>query len=212
MVFAVIGLLAIALFLTVSEWIICRYKKTGELSRKWVHIIVASFVALWPFFTAREYVVLLSIGFIIGIAVSRKYRFFRSIHSVQRATIGDLLFPAAILVCALFAESPAVFAAAILHMSLADGLAAVSGTLWGKSNHYHVFGQQKSLVGSLAFLTVSIGIIQTFLVFGGGQSGSGGLIITAIIPLAAVFLENTSPYGFDNLTVPLFVLVTLNML
>lgn len=210
MLFAMLGLISIFVFLIGSEIAWRKKLIKGEISRKWVHIIIASFVAVWPFFTDTKYVIALSVAFFVVICLSKRLKIFRSIHSVSRATIGELLFPIAILVCALYAQNDWIFLAAVLHLSLADGLAAVFGTLYGKANRYYVLGQQKSLIGSFFFLTTSILIIQAFLLFGTEDLAPGTWILALVVPVAALVLENFSPYGTDNLTVPLFVMAVLN--
>jgi len=178
----------------------------AEYSRKVIHILTGSYVAFWPYFIERKQILLLVAALFLTILLSRSLQLFRSIHQVKRTTFGDLLFPLALAVAALVAESDIIFTAVVLHMSLADGLAAVIGTRWGKGNAYSVFGGIKSVVGTLTFIVVSGGIVLTVL------AGSNQPLLPAVvlIPLGAAVLENIGAYGLDNVFVTGFVLIVLN--
>ncbi len=124
--------------LLVNELWVRRISKPTELSRKFIHITVGSFVAFWPFFLSWEQIVLLSIAFVLVVGVSKYFNIFSAIHSVQRPTYGELFFALAVGVIAMVTQSKGVYAAALLQMSLADGLAAVLGMRYGYNNQYKI--------------------------------------------------------------------------
>src|SRR5687768_7390996 len=64
----------------------------NEFGRKFVHIVVGTFVAFWPLFLTWEQIIFLSLAFITVVLVSKKLRLFRAIHSVQRPTYGEAFF------------------------------------------------------------------------------------------------------------------------
>jgi dolichol kinase len=103
-------------------------------------------------------------------------------------------------------HQPAVYAVALLHMSLADGLAAVVGDRYGHGSTYHIFGTKKSRLGTLTFLCVSLAILVAFSV----QQGVSLGIWLPLIAAGATILENFAIRGLDNLLIPVFVALLLS--
>jgi dolichol kinase len=178
----------------------------GEFSRKFVHITVGSFVAFWPFFLSWPQIEWLSVAFLLTVIASKYLRVFQAIHSVQRPTWGELFFAAAVGLVALTTHDKWVYAAALLQMGLADGLAAVIGTRYGNRLKYLVFKHPKSVAGTLTFFVVSSGILLAV-----GHWGNMGLGLSYILIVSALasVLENIAVFGLDNLVVPLFVALLL---
>jgi len=179
----------------------------GEASRKFVHITVGSFVALWPLLLTWTQIEFLSIAFVIAVVVSRQFGLFKAIHSVQRPTWGELYFGAAVGLVAIITHQPAIYAAALLHMSLADGLAAVAGHKYGHNSTYRIFGAKKSRMGTLTFLVVSLTILALFSI----QQGVGLSIWLSPIAVGATLLENIAVRGLDNIAIPLYIALLLNV-
>lgn len=201
-VLAVFGLIA------VSE-ILWRHRDVDpEYTRKFIHISVGSFVAFWPLFLSRNEIVVLSAAFVLVVGVSSYFNVFRAIHSVQRPTWGEIFFALSVGVLAYVAQSGWIYLAAVLHMSLADGLAAIVGTKFGHRTRYYVFGHAKSVVGTLTFIVVSALIFAGFFKFTPNPFTLWFIPIT----LAVAAIENVAIRGFDNLLVPLLVAVGLNLL
>ena len=95
----------------------------------------------------------------------------------------------------------------MLHLSLADGLAAIFGLAWGEDSMYKIMGRTKSLVGSLAFFFTSLAIMLWFSIF----SHDGYSAVTVVwLPIMATVAENLSGEGTDNLVVPLLVALVLS--
>ncbi len=199
----IVGILTLLL---VNELYWRKHSMHDEFSRKFIHITVGSFVALWPFFLSWGEIELLSIAFFVAVAVSRYLNLFQAIHSVQRPTWGELYFALAVGAIALITHDQWIYAAAILQMSLADGLAAVVGVRFGRTSRYLIFGQEKSLVGTLTFLVVSLAILIGYSLLAPGVGFSIGLIGIAMV---ATVGENVGVQGSDNLIVPLLVALLL---
>jgi phytol kinase len=178
----------------------------AELTRKFVHMSVGSFVAVWPFFLSWRWIELLSLAFLTTLIISIKLNVFRSIHAVKRGVAGELLFAVAIGVLALVVHDKWVFLAAMLNLSLGDGIAAVTGTLWGGSTQYKIFGRTKSWVGTGAFLLTSIGV-SVFYVAAGPASPSFTVLV--MVPIIATLSENVATRGADNVVMPVLVALVL---
>jgi len=174
----------------------------NEFGRKFVHIAVGSFVAFWPFFLSWDEIRLLSVAFLLVVTVSAKFRIFKVIHSVQRPTFGEVCFAVTVGLLTYVTHSKGVYAAALLQMSLADGLAAVFGNLYGRGNSYRILGHTKSVAGTTAFIVTSASLLVGYSVLGGHHLSVADIAIGASV---AAFLENIAPLGLDNLVVPLFI-------
>lgn len=199
----VIGIFLILLF---AEYL-SRYKGVhSELTRKFVHIAVGMFVAFWPFFLSWRQIQMLSLAFLAVVVISIKLDIFRSIHAVKRNAWGELLFAMVIGILAFISTDEWVFTAAMLFLSLADGMAAIIGLAWGDSNTYKVFGRTKSIAGSLAFFFTAIVIVMVYTIFSGNAYGAVTLLW---LPVAATIVENVAVNGTDNLAVPLLAALVL---
>ncbi|HET8709112.1 MAG TPA: hypothetical protein VFL85_02405 [Candidatus Saccharimonadales bacterium] len=195
--------------LCLSEYIWRHREVHVEIARKFVHVTIGTFVAFWPLFLTWNEIRVLSVAFIVVVALSSYFNIFRAIHAVERPTFGEYLFAASVGLVTIITQDPAIYAAAILQMSLADGMAAIVGTIYGKSNFYTVMGQRKSVIGTLAFLAVSLVILASYVAINGLAVPGLYLVLLAI---AAAVIENVSVRGLDNLLVPIIVAVTLTSL
>ena len=205
----------ITVVIAVFLWLVCNelwwrhHNSHSELSRKFIHITVGSFVAFWPFILSWNQIRWLSLAFLIVVAISRYFQIFRAIHSVTRPTWGEVYFAVAVGAVTFITNNKWVYVAALLQMSLADGLAAIIGVRYGPTNRYHVLGQAKSVVGTLTFIIVSMVILAVFS--HNNIYAITGMAIFGLATLAGV-LENLGVFGLDNLLVPIFMATLLGII
>jgi dolichol kinase len=181
---------------------------TNEVGRKFVHIIVGSFVAFWPFFLSWYQIRLLSLGFLVVVAASKFFNIFSAIHSVQRPTYGEFFFAMVVGILTFVTHSKSIYAASLLQMSLADGMAAIIGVEYGlRHQHrpYHVLGHAKTLLGTLTFFLISAAILLGYSSEHMQLAWYGALGLAA----AATAIENFGVLGLDNLLAPLLVAAVL---
>lgn len=217
----IVAIVLIAELLSTIKWL-----RQPELLRKFVHILTATYIAFWPFFMSLVEIQLLSGFLLAGVLASRYISFsnpikrgklslqvptFNSVHGVERLTYGELLFPVAVFLSATLAGSDGIFAAAMLHLGLADGLAGAIGAQNLGHMNYKIFGQAKSLIGSLTFYIVSVSVTAA-IVLRLDPTGYGtlGLAVVMWLPVTATLVENLAVYGTDNILVPLLVIAALN--
>lgn len=193
----------------IGEYFAMIFPRHQEFNRKFVHISVGSFVAFWPLFLTWEQIILMSIAFVAVVSVSKYFHIFSSIHGIKRATWGEVYFGAVVGIVALITHDPWIYMAAVLHMSLADGFAAIMGMRFGKKYHYTVFGSLKSVVGTLTFLAISLVIL---FFYSQNDAYTAGYVPLIWLAFGATVLENAGMRGIDNLTVPLAVAVVLSRL
>jgi phytol kinase len=181
-------------------------KPNDEISRKAVHIIVGCFVAFWPYYLSWTTIEILGLACFVVVYLSKQLKIFRAINSVQRPTWGELFFALSVTVIALITHDRLVYMTAILFMGLADGLAAIFGSYFGKSTSYSIFGNTKSAVGSLTFYVVALLLLANY---GAHISHQDQGSVYLLIALSATALENLSVFGLDNLLVPLLIALWL---
>lgn len=181
----------------------------NEFGRKFVHITIGSFVAFWPLFLTWNQIFFLSAAFVAVVGLSKYIGIFKAIHSVQRPTWGEIFFALSVGLLALLTQNGWMYMAALLHMSLADGLAAIIGTQYGKRNRYSVLGHTKSIVGSTTFFIISFVILVGYSIGTDTPIGLFALLGTSLI---ATVLENVSTRGLDNITVPVWIAIVLSSL
>jgi dolichol kinase len=202
-------LVAIFIALVINE--ILWHKKIikNEAARKTIHISVAAFVAFWPYYLSYSDILLISIAFMAVIYISRKLGLFRSIEQVKRNTLGEYFFPLGIFVLALFTPDKQIFTIALLCVGFADGLAALVGQRYGRSNRYKIFHGFKSIAGSSTVLIVSLAILILTNYFAKLHLP---LISFLLMPLDVALVEAFAPYGSDDFLIPVSVMIVLNLL
>jgi dolichol kinase len=202
---------AVFVLLCLSEIGWRRGYMTSEVGRKFVHITVGSFVAFWPFFLTWNQIRLLSLAFIVAVILSKTFNIFSAIHSVQRPTYGEFFFAVVVGLLTFITHSKAIYAAALLQMSVADGMAAIVGVEYGIKQQrwqYHVFGHAKTVIGTTTFFLISAAILF-------GYSADTMRLAWYYVPLiaaGATMIENIGINGLDNLLAPLFVAFVLTQL
>jgi phytol kinase len=181
----------------------------GELARKSIHIGIGLLFASLPFFMNRREIFAVTAIFFVGMVVlSGMMKLFTAYEDVSRWTIGQFLYPLGVMMVVLMSSDPYIYSFSILILALADAAAALVGTRFGDT-HYHFFGGDKTIAGSLAFFTVTLTLI-TIYVFSHGELSPVALVM---IPVSAWFLTGVEALiagGFDNLAIPVFAALILN--
>lgn len=211
MVSVALSLVAVFGILLVAELLWNKNVLKGEAGRKFVHISVGTFVAFWPFYMSLNYIKLIALAFLVVVLLTRYLNIFKVVHAVDRRSWGDVMFAIGIGIAAVLSKSDLVFTAAVLHLSLADGLAAIVGNIIKNNHPYKILGYNKSVAGSLAFWAVSVLIICSVMI--AAQTPFGVMLAYAVIlPIAATAAENIGINGLDNLFVPILVINALNQI
>lgn len=216
---ATLACLAIVIALVLVAEVLWRKKLLkGENQRKFVHISVGTFAAFWPWLISWRAIQLIGIAMTIGVIANRLSPHLHYLGGIRiKHNYGDIFLPLAIVLTSLITTNKIFFALAILHVSLADGLAAVIGTNFGKYWRYRIFEHTKTVLGTMTFWLVSVSIL------GLGILGMGVLPaqdifaysnffwLLLLLPPAVTMIENVVGLGMDNIAVPAAVLIGLNM-
>jgi len=206
-----LALFPIVLVLFGSEYLWRKDILRGEKIRKLVHIASGCWVAFWPWLLTYDQIAIIAIIAIAAQVVDRRLKIFHATFETKRFSLGDFSFPAGVLVTALIAGNQWIFAIAILHIALADGMAAVMGKLYGQSNHYKIFKGNKSVAGSLTFLFISY-VLMGVAIMALHVTEPSSVFAILLLPPVLLGVENIAPFGLDNLAIPLIATVLLRLI
>jgi phytol kinase len=202
----ILTIIGVLLVLLIAEHLARHTNLHAELTRKFVHMLVGTFVAFWPFFLSWREIKLLSLAFLIVVIISVKFTIFKSIHTVPRRAFGEISFALVIGILAFISSSAEIFMAAMLCLSIGDALAAIIGLLYGERNQYKVFGKTKSVAGTAAFFTTSVLVMTLYVTL---TSNSAGIMNLFAIPVLATITENVAVNGSDNMIMPVLIALLL---
>lgn len=205
---------AYATLFIVAEFLYHFFKINGEISRKIVHSCSGGIGLTLPFFIQNHWIILiLAVFFALILFLSNKYHFLKSINSVDRVTVGSTLFPFVLYVCYFIHQAHAdliYYYLPILVLAISDPIAALVGKKL-KFRPYVVFGNTKTLGGSLAFFVSSSIICSLLLIQLTNLNGTELSSMVLLISIVATLSESISVNGLDNVTVPLSILALLLM-
>lgn len=212
----IIALLPVGFILLLSEYLWRRRVIKGERARKFIHILAGIWMAFWPFYIPFDGIFVLGSMAATLLVYSRVTNLFHSIYAVKRRTYGDIIYAFGVIACAYFADADWIFTVSILILAVADGGAAVAGRFWGLKNQYYVFGKKslrKSVIGTSVYIMLVYASLVVGTFIGGREVLNNNLAQSILVlPFVATILENTMPYGIDNLATPLFTTFILNSL
>ena len=180
------------------------FPKKEELSRKIIHIGTGPVILLAWFFDIPKNIAVLSALFItIALGVNYQYRLLPAIEDIERKSFGTIAYGISItLLLLLFWPRYASYVSiGVLSMAFGDGLAGLIGRSI-QSPTWLVLGQTKSIAGTLTMGTV---VALTTTVITSINNLAIQPLEIIVISLTATLLEQISPFGIDNITVPIGV-------
>lgn len=197
-VFAVLG---------IAQVLLDRKLVSATVSRKIVHISVAHwwFLAM-AFFSRWEFAIVGPVVFIVLNYASYRKKIFTAMEAASGGNLGTVFFPIALLAAVVASWAGPlpkwVAGMGILIMGWGDGLAALLGENLA-SRHFTIFGSTKSILGTVAMFAASLAVVSVFvLALGPGPTPQAWIAIGSTA-LVATAIELVTPWGVDNLTVPL---------
>lgn len=181
-----------------------------EVVRKFLHITVSNwwFILLFCFETFQAKVIPPAAFVVVNsLATFLDWARLLGMHDRQR-NYGLIYFPISLVVLLIFGEreiaSPFATGVGALVMGYGDGSAAIIGRTWGRRQIHPLLGS-KTYLGTLSMLVVSFIVICLFSI--GYETewltcpiGWFAAMSTAVF---ATFLELVTPFGLDNLSVPI---------
>jgi len=186
-----------------------------ETVRKLFHIGMGMVSLTLPlFFSSMWPVLALSALTIVTLIAVRKTstlkeRFGNVICGVERRSFGEIYFSAGVVSTFYVADGDwLAYSIAILTLSLADSAAAIVGERFGNLR-FRLITDQKSIEGSVTFLTVTFLCAYAPLLLFGEADWINALLIAMIVSMLLTAIEAAAWRGLDNLFIPLATLMLL---
>jgi dolichol kinase len=169
----------------------------ADATRRYTHAAGGSVAALLPAFLSLAESVALGAAIAAILTWTHRHGLLRSVHAVERRTLGAALFPLGLALAAIVGwAQPGSYVLGTLTFALADPAAAIVGSRL-EGPRWRVWNGTKSLGGSLGFagVVLLIGLFAT-----AWAPLSLGAIAAVAIALAVV--EGALGFGVDNLVLP----------
>lgn len=186
-------------------------KANPEWTRKLVHFGGGVLCLFLPWLVESPWYVLgLAAASSAVIAAGRHGNLLRSLHKVDRVTLGSEYYPLAIFLVFLITDGqPWLYVSSVLVLAVADAFAALIGCRYG-SVTYNVEESDKSVQGSLAFLVIAfIAMLVPMRLL--TELPTPVCILSALLVAVLVTgFEAVSLRGTDNLFIPIGVAVILS--
>lgn len=177
-----------------------RFHWPQPYTRKFAHAVSALGAISASFFTTQTEFIVVTFFFTIIFLIAYTKGWFTAIHAVAYTTYGEVTFPLALtLLAVFFFHNFFVFVSALLILGIADAVAALPD----------ISQQQKTWRGNIFFLVSTITILfgMTAILQIPLTPLQGFILIT--IASLLTYIEQVSSHGLDNLTVPLACAVML---
>ena len=196
------------------------YRIKPEYSRKEIHIMLGNFyfIALL-YFTEWYFACLGPFVFIFVNYFSIKYQLIKVMlrnekvkdKSKIKKDYGTVYYAISLTILTIYSwkiNKPDIGLCPFLSMAFGDGMACIIGGAI-KSPYKIIFGAKKSLAGSLTMFIVNIIIFGIYFYY---YNIKLWIIKSIFIGFFSTILEAFSPFGTDNLTVPLCNLYIISFL
>lgn len=204
----IIFLVGFLLLLAGAQLMYLKLKIDAEYSRKFSHIIAAITSILFAYvFDSHIYVLIICGSFFLLLLLTKQKHIFGSIENIKRISGGSFLFPAGIYISFILADpsdNKVLYIIPLLHLGLADGLAGLLGYRYGKREiKIYKFNLHKTYMGSSVFFLSSVAISYFCLNILNANVQQIQFIFILYLALISTLTEMFSPWGTDNITVPI---------
>ncbi len=207
------GLLALLIF---NELVYRRLNLKGEITRKFAHFTATLSTITFPYlFTDHWYVLALALFFFLVLLLSRHNTYLKSIHDIDRISMGSYLLPVSIYLTFLISfklNDPFLFILPMLILAICDPVAGILGINLQQYNHrIRIFKWKlkKTWLGSLSFFVFCLLISVLALYFHYNELDAANFGLSVLIAVTGTLAEMFSYKGSDNLFIPLSVLAVL---
>lgn len=196
----------LALLATLAIQVRRRWNGQREWSRKLVHIGTGMVVLIaWALGIDRLIALPAAAVITLLAAWNHRLRILPAIEDVGRPSYGTVAYGASttLLLALFWPEHPAAVASGVMVMAWGDGLAGLVGPALS-SPSWSVFGQRKSVAGTLTMASASLGVLLLIDQIAQAQ-GLGSPPLPALVAMVAIAtaLEQVATLGMDNFTVPI---------
>lgn len=190
-----------------------KFQLAPETTRKIVHFGGCMVALTFPLlFKSHWSVLALAAGFSGLIYLGGRFNFLHSINDVERKSHGGIYHPLAIYACFLLAQMMGhmyFYGIAIAVLALADSMAALVGSSYGRNKYMVDGGDRRSIEGSCIFFFATFLIVHLSLLLATETGRMESVLIAVLIAVLVTLFEAVSLGGSDNLFIPLGTLFIL---
>jgi phytol kinase len=183
-----------------------------EVQRKLIHIGTGLYALCLPWLFPDRWPVyfLIMVTLIVMLFLRMpNSRLGKTLHGVERQSYGDLLLALSVGLCLLLAgDDLYLYVLPIAVLTLADAAAALAGSTYG-TRFLIVDEGQKSVEGSVVFFVVTMLLSMICLMLMTTIPPANIIILSAMVGGFGAFVEASSWRGFDNLFLPMGLLIFL---
>jgi phytol kinase len=192
-----------------------RYQWSSELQRKLVHISTGLYALSLPLMFSEFWPIMVLVAVAVStMLVLRRPQFAKtglsaSVHGVDRQSYGELMLAVTIGFVFYFSMGkPVLYVLPITILTLSDAAAALIGTRYGRT-HFPVEAGTKSVEGVAMFFMVTWIVAMILLLLMTDIERTNVVLLSLIVAGFGALVEADSWRGFDNLFVPVGILLFL---
>lgn len=188
----------------------------AEVKRKLVHVGTGVYAMGLPWLFPDRWPVYMILALTLVMMVILRMpqisgRLGEAVHSVERRSYGDFLLAISVGLCFFLADGVALFyVLPIAVLTLADAAAALAGTAYG-TRRFKVEQGVKSVEGTVVFFVITLLVALICLMFLSDLPPLNTLTLALLVAGFGALVEAQSWRGFDNLFLPLGLLVLLEV-
>ncbi|PUB10170.1 hypothetical protein [Yoonia sediminilitoris] len=183
-----------------------------EVQRKLVHIGTGLYAIMLPWLFPDRWPIYMLVGLTLLVMLVLRLPnsgLGRTLHGVERQSYGDFLLAISVGLCLFLAEDQIfLYVLPIAVLTLADAAAALAGSTYG-TRFFKIEEGEKSIEGSTVFFAVTLLIAILCLMLMTGLPPLNIIVLSVMVAAFGTFVEAVSWRGFDNMFLPLGLLIFL---
>lgn len=186
----------------------------AEVQRKMVHIGTGLYALVLPWLFPDRWPVYVLVALTLGVMLVLRTpgsKLGGTLHGVGRQSHGDFLLAISVGLCLFLAQDQLyLYVLPIAVLTLADAAAALAGSTYGR-RFFVVEDGQKSVEGSAVFFAVTLVISFVCLLLMTPFAPANIIVVSLMVAAFGTLVEAQSWRGFDNLFLPLGLLIFLSV-
>lgn len=210
--------LAYGIILLLGEGIYRLLKGGPAWSRSFAHLSAGLITLPFPWlFTSHWWVLILSLQSCLVLWITSRMKILPSHHRIAGKSKGSYLFFVSVYLCfmaSLLSGRKELFVVPLLVLTFSDVAAALVGRSIGKRS---IPGRKswnvsaKTLAGSTAFFLTALPVLFLSFFYYLQWNLAASIGMTLLIALLSTTMEAYSPHGTDNFSVPLTILIIMQV-
>jgi phytol kinase len=186
----------------------------NELQRKMVHIGTGLYAIVLPWLFPDHWpvyaLVVLTLAVMLVLRLPNS-ALGKTLHGVERTSYGDFLLAISVGLCLFFSGGQLyLYVLPLAVLTLADAMAALAGSTYG-TRFFPVEEGEKSVEGSAVFFGVTLLISVICLMLMTSLAPLNIIVLSLMVAAFGTLVEAASWRGFDNLFLPMGLLIFLSI-